>query len=39
MHMKGLITDEWTLLGSYDFSMAARYKNWEQLFLSALSTG
>lgn len=31
MHMKGLITDEWTLLGSYNFSMAARYKNWEQV--------
>jgi len=31
MHMKGIITDDWTLLGSYNFSMAARYKNWEQL--------
>jgi phosphatidylserine/phosphatidylglycerophosphate/cardiolipin synthase-like enzyme len=31
MNMKGIITDNWTLLGSYNFSMAARYKNWEQL--------
>lgn len=31
MHMKGIITNDWTLLGSYDFSIAARYKNWEQL--------
>jgi len=31
MHMKGLITKEWTILGSYNFSLAARYKNWEQL--------
>jgi len=29
--MKGLITKEWTILGSYNFSLAARYKNWEQL--------
>jgi phosphatidylserine/phosphatidylglycerophosphate/cardiolipin synthase-like enzyme len=31
VHMKGIVTDNWTLLGSYNFSMAARYKNWEQL--------
>ena len=31
MHMKGIITNDWTLLGSYNFSIAARYKNWEQL--------
>lgn len=32
MHMKGLITnDYWTIVGSYNFSLAAWYKNWEQL--------
>lgn len=31
MHMKGIITAEWTILGSYTFSLAARYKNWEQI--------
>ena len=31
MHMKGLITSGWTILGSYNFSLASRYKNWEQV--------
>jgi phosphatidylserine/phosphatidylglycerophosphate/cardiolipin synthase-like enzyme len=31
MHMKGIITDKWTILGSYNFSLDARCKNWEQL--------
>ena len=31
MHMKGIITNEWTISGSYNYSLAARYKNWEQL--------
>eukprot|EP00977_Amphora_coffeiformis_P015020 scaffold4286_cov92-Amphora_coffeaeformis.AAC.20 len=31
MHMTGIITDEWKILGSYNFSLAARYKNWEQV--------
>jgi hypothetical protein len=29
MNIKGLITNDWTILGSYNFCLAARYKNWE----------
>jgi len=29
--MKGLISSGWTILGSYNFSLAARYKNWEKV--------
>ena len=34
MHMKGLMTVDWTLMGSYNFSMAGRYKNWENIKLT-----